>query len=61
MSSPDIVSVHRSVRSGDPVAEKRLLRKLNLCLTSFAFFSYFTSNLVRKNMRKLHYTSMNAI
>lgn len=66
MSSQDTTSVHSSVRSEenataipiqseiyvDPVVEKRLLRKLDLRLISFAFFSYFTSNLVRNNMRK---------
>lgn len=36
----------------DPVVEKRLLRKLDFRLLIFAFFSYFTSNLVRNNMRK---------
>lgn len=66
MSSPDTASAHSSVRSEenataipieseiyiDPVVEKRLLRKLDFRLISFAFFSYFTSNLVRNNMRK---------
>jgi hypothetical protein len=36
----------------DPEVERRLLRKLDFRLISFAFFSYFTSNLVRNNMRK---------
>jgi hypothetical protein len=35
----------------DPVIEKKLLRKLDFRLMTFAFFSYFTSNLVRNNMR----------
>lgn len=74
MSSPDTVLVHSSVRSEenataipiqseiyvDPVVEKRLLRKLDLRLISFAFFSYFTSNLVRNNMRRLPYSFINA-
>ncbi|KAL9547003.1 hypothetical protein MBANPS3_006390 [Mucor bainieri] len=72
MSSPDTASVHSSVRSEenataipieseiyiDPVVEKRLLRKLDFRLISFAFFSYFTSNLVRNNMQNAYTNGM---
>ncbi|KAL0139316.1 major facilitator superfamily domain-containing protein, partial [Mucor lusitanicus] len=42
----------------DPVVEKRLLRKLDFRLISFAFFSYFTSNLVRNNMQNAYTNGM---
>lgn len=41
----------------DPVVEKRLLRKLDFRLMTFAFFSYFTSNLVRNNMRMYNHVN----
>ncbi|OAD08616.1 hypothetical protein MUCCIDRAFT_32942 [Mucor lusitanicus CBS 277.49] len=42
----------------DPVVEKRLLRKLDFRLLTFAFFSYFTSNLVRNNMQNAYTNGM---
>lgn len=47
------VPVAKSTIEVDPAVEKRLLRKLDFRLMTFAFFSYFTSNLVRNNMRNV--------
>ncbi|KAI8877952.1 MFS general substrate transporter [Backusella circina FSU 941] len=42
----------------DPKVERRLLLKLDFRLLSFAFFSYFTSNLVRNNMQSAYTNGM---
>ncbi|KAI9478460.1 MAG: major facilitator superfamily domain-containing protein [Benjaminiella poitrasii] len=42
----------------DPAIEKRLLRKLDIRLLTFAFFSYFTSNLTRNNMQNAYTNGM---
>ncbi|KAI9469802.1 MAG: major facilitator superfamily domain-containing protein [Benjaminiella poitrasii] len=73
MSHSDDESIHTAVSEEntavptkptievDPVIQKRLLRKLDVRLLSFAFFSYFTSNLVRNNMRNIQLIPTNMI
>ncbi|KAI8971648.1 major facilitator superfamily domain-containing protein [Mycotypha africana] len=72
MSTPNSESIHSSSKSSDentampnsrsivvdPIVEKRLLRKLDFRLITFAFFSYFTSNLVRNNMQQAYTNGM---